>query len=67
MFIKCLSNNELAFKIIIGRVIDQMIILKSTSLFNGHLMDIYMTCRITHYKIVTKLKEIFSIQTNICS
>jgi hypothetical protein len=33
-----------AFKIIIGHVIDQMVILKATSLFDGYLMDIYITC-----------------------
>jgi hypothetical protein len=47
MFIKCLSNIEVAFKIIIGHVIDQMVILKAISLFDGHFIDIYMTYRIT--------------------
>jgi hypothetical protein len=28
-------------------MIDQMVVLKATSLFDGHLMDNYMTCRIT--------------------
>jgi hypothetical protein len=27
---------------------DQMIILKVTLLFDGHLIDIYMTCKIIH-------------------
>jgi hypothetical protein len=39
MSIKCLSNNEVAFKITIRHMIDQMIILKVTSLFDGHLYD----------------------------
>jgi hypothetical protein len=29
------SNNEVAFKITIGHMIDQMVILKVTSLFDG--------------------------------
>jgi hypothetical protein len=41
MFIKCQSKNEVAFKITIERVIDQMVILKPTSFFfYGHLYDI---------------------------
>jgi hypothetical protein len=35
-----------AFKITIGEF-DQMLILKATLLFDRHLMDIYMTCKIT--------------------
>jgi hypothetical protein len=46
----CLQSNSIstlsvhqkmmvAFKIIIGRVIDQMMILKATSFFYGHLMN----------------------------
>jgi hypothetical protein len=50
MSYKCPSNNEVAFKITIGRVIDQIVILNATSLFDGHLINIYMTCRITQKK-----------------
>jgi len=31
-----------------------MVILKATSLFDGHFMDIYMTCRITQVGLVIK-------------
>jgi hypothetical protein len=40
---KCSSRvhkkNEEAFKITIERVIDQMVILKATSFFDGHLIE----------------------------
>jgi hypothetical protein len=38
MYIKCPSIIEVTFKITIGGVIDQMVILKATSFFYGHLM-----------------------------
>jgi hypothetical protein len=38
MSIKYLSKNKVAFKITIERVIDQMVILKATLFFYGHLM-----------------------------
>jgi hypothetical protein len=47
---KCPLNNEVAFKIIIGRVINQMVILKVISLFDGHLMNIYMTYRLSVHR-----------------
>jgi hypothetical protein len=31
-------ENEVAFEITIGRVLDQMVILKATLFFDGHLM-----------------------------
>jgi hypothetical protein len=34
------KNNEVTFKITIGHVIDQMMILKAILFFDGHLMDI---------------------------
>jgi hypothetical protein len=37
MSIKCPSKDEVTFKITIERVIDQMMILKAISFFNGHL------------------------------
>jgi hypothetical protein len=40
MFIKCPSNNDVAFKITIEHAIDQMMILKTTLLFDEHLYDI---------------------------
>jgi hypothetical protein len=40
MSIKCQSNNKVIFKIIIGHVIDQMVILKIILLFGGHLYNI---------------------------
>jgi hypothetical protein len=33
------KKNEVTFKIIIECMIDQMVILKATSFFNGHLMN----------------------------
>jgi hypothetical protein len=47
MSYKCPLNNEVAFKITISHIIDQMVSLKVISLFDGYLMDIYMTCRLT--------------------
>jgi hypothetical protein len=47
MSYKCPSNNEVTFKIIIWSIICLIVILKATSLFDKHLMDIYMTRRIT--------------------
>jgi hypothetical protein len=32
------TKNEITFKITIGRAIDQMVILKATLFFDGHLM-----------------------------
>jgi hypothetical protein len=52
MFIKCPSNNDVAFKITIGHVIDQIVILKVISLFDGHLIDIYIICKITRSKCI---------------
>jgi hypothetical protein len=40
-------KNNVTFKITIRLVIDQMIILKVTLLFNKHLINIYITCKIT--------------------
>jgi hypothetical protein len=45
--IKCPSKDKVAFQITIGRVIDQMMILKITSFFYGRLMNTQYTCRIT--------------------
>jgi hypothetical protein len=56
MFIKYPSNNDVAFKITVGHVIDQIVNLKATPLFDGYLMDIYMACRIT--RLLQKLKLI---------
>jgi hypothetical protein len=36
-----------------------MVILKATSLFDGHLMDIYMTCRITPFNGLLVRSTIF--------
>jgi hypothetical protein len=49
MSLKCPSNNKVTFKITVERVIDQMMILKATSLFNGHSMHTYMTYIIIHH------------------
>jgi hypothetical protein len=40
MYIKCPSKNDVAFKIIIERMIHQMVILKATSFFDGSFMYI---------------------------
>jgi hypothetical protein len=39
MYIKCPLKNDVAFKITIRRVIDQMVVLKTTSFLDGQLMD----------------------------
>jgi len=44
-----IKKNEVTFKITIGLVIDQIVILKVTSFFNGHLMNIEYTNKITRY------------------
>jgi hypothetical protein len=54
---KCPSKNEVAFKIIMERLIDQIMILKATSFFDGHLMNTYMTFRITHHKSNNNFKS----------
>jgi hypothetical protein len=36
-----------------------MVILKDTSLFNGHLIDVCMTCKITHV-CINIIKQILS-------
>jgi len=56
MFIKYPSNNEVTFKITVVHVIDQIVNLKATSLFDGYLMDIYMACKII--RLLQKLKLI---------
>jgi hypothetical protein len=49
MYINCSSSihqkNKVTFKITIWRVIDQMVILKATSFFDGHLdLLLKVTC-----------------------
>jgi hypothetical protein len=39
MYIKCLLKTDVAFKIIIRRVIDQIVVLKTTSFLNEQLTD----------------------------
>jgi len=51
------SNNEVTFKIIVGCVINQMVILKTTLLFDGHLIDISIIRRITRREKTSVRKE----------
>jgi hypothetical protein len=52
----CPSNNKVAFKITIGHVIDQIVILKATSIFDEQLYDINQLQNYKH--IIEKGKQI---------